>query len=182
MQAEVYIMAEPLEGSAEMWQLVDELASKDGMKRQMARQALVRIGGVAVDVLIHLLDDARQIVRWEAARALADLRDSASAPALVRALDDEDDDVRWLAAEGLIALHARALKPLLKALTAPSCSVRLRDGAHHILSEMRRGWPAVIAGPVLEALEDIDPALAVPLAARSALAALEKMPEGESIS
>lgn len=158
-------------------ELLETLASEDGLERQRARQALVRMGGRAVDPLIHALNDERQVVRWEAARALGNLRDGRAARALVRALEDRDGDVRWLAAEALIALQAAALRPLFEALCRTSTSMQLRDGAHHVLSGIRRGWPAVIAGPVVEALEHVDPGIAVPLAARSALSALRLMPE-----
>jgi HEAT repeat protein len=153
--------------------LIESLSSKDGMERQRARTMLVQIGDPALESLIELLEDERQIARWEAARTLAALHDVRAAPALVRALEDEDGDVRWLAADALIGLQGLALAPLLEALAQPSTSVQLREGAHHVISRMRSGWLASVLQPVKEALEKIDQTeLRVYNAARVALAAL----------
>lgn len=161
------------EGRSSIDRLAGNLSSRDGLERRRARNSLVRTGEPAVDTLIHLLsDDRRQIVRWEAASALGTIRDGRAAPALVHALEDEDGDVRWLAAEALISLRERALAPLFQALAHQAASVQLREGAHHVIKGMGRGWPAVVARPVLEALEQVDPELYVPRAARLALAVL----------
>jgi HEAT repeat protein len=160
------------EGREAIQQLVDDLSSTDGMTRQRARSALVRTGEPAVETLIEALRDERQIVRWEAASTLREIRDARAARPLVSALEDEDGDVRWLAAEALAGLKEHALAPLFEALAHPSTSVLLREGAHHVITRLRRGWPAVVAGPVLDALESIDPELAVPTAAQTALAVL----------
>lgn len=153
--------------------LIVQLASDDGLVRVNARQSLVAIGAPAVASLIEALRDANRQVRWEAAKALSQIVDPAAAPALVRALQDRGFGVRWLAAGGLIALGSRGLVPLLRALVKRSGSVRLRQGAHHVLRHLaRRADLTEVVKPVLAALEGIEPSLQVPVAAEAALEAL----------
>jgi hypothetical protein len=156
--------------------LTAQLASDDGLVRVNARQSLVAIGAPAVASLIEALRDANSQVRWEAAKALSEIVDPAAAPALVRALQDRGFGVRWLATEGLIALGSRGLTPLLRALVERSDSVRLRQGAHHVLHDLaRRRDLTQVLQPVLAALDGIEPSLQVPVAAEAALEALMRM-------
>jgi HEAT repeat protein len=120
----------------EIW--IRELASDNGLTREAARNALVRAGKPAVSPLIERLEDSRVHVRWEVAKALADIADPEAAPALVRALEDEESAIRWLAAEGLIAMENAAIPPLLQALTERSSSLWLRNGAHHTVLARKR--------------------------------------------
>jgi HEAT repeat protein len=152
--------------------LIADLGVKDGMVRERARQSLVAIGGPAVAPLIEALADRNEQMRWEAAKALCQIADPASAPALVTILEDEVFDVRWLAAEGLIALGRGALVPLLQALMEHPDSLWLREGAHHVLHELSGGDLKEVLRPLLAALEDVEPSVEVPLAAESALDAL----------
>lgn len=153
--------------------LIGELAEPNGLKRQDARLKLVEIGKAAVPVLVETLDDHREQVRWEAAKALSQIGDPAAAPALVNALEDENFGVRWLAAEGLIAAGRKGLPPLLQALVHHSDSGWLREGAHHVLRSLigNVGLHDLIA-PVLVALDDVEPVTEVPPAAEEALDAI----------
>jgi HEAT repeat protein len=101
--------------SSDIASLVSALADGDGSIRQQAREALVQVGPPAVPALAAALGSHQAQVRWEAAKALHDLADPASAGALVTALEDQSFDVRWLAAEGLALLGRKALEPLLTA-------------------------------------------------------------------
>jgi HEAT repeat protein len=159
--------------------LVAELSKEDGAARQRARHSLVAIGAPAVASLIEALASRNELLRWEAAKALGDIRDPVAAPALVAALEDEVFDVRWLAAKGLIALRSEGLVPLLQALLGRSDSLWLREGAHHVFHDLVRGRPYLrdVLRPVLAALEDVEPSLEVPIAAE---AALEKLIRGEA--
>lgn len=149
--------------------LIADLGSKDGLVRVRARVCLVAIGGKVVGSLVEALASKKRWVRWEAAKALGQTGDPAAAQALVRALEDEVFDVRWLAAEGLIAVGDKGLVPLLQALVERSDSMWLREGAHHVLHDISRGELKEIVRPVLAALEDIQPSLEVPFAAKTAL-------------
>jgi len=154
--------------------LIVALADKDPVERDGARRALVRIGTPAVKPLIAALEDARQHVRWEAAKALFSIAHPLAAPALVTALEDKDVNVRWLAAEGLCALDRDGLIPLLGALVEGADSDWLRQGAHHVLHRLVKQDPAHPAADVLAALEHEEPQLGVPVAAQTALDVLRK--------
>jgi HEAT repeat protein len=160
-------------GDNEIAELLDSLASKDGIIRQHAREKLENIGKPAVMTLIVALDDHRDQVRWEAAKTLVVIADHRAAPALVKHLQDEDFDVRWLAAEALIALQEEALPTLLGELELHSNSIRLREGAHHVLKKLKNEQVALIVKPVLEALNKLEPELTVPVAVKTALYALQ---------
>jgi HEAT repeat protein len=165
---------EPIADSTSLGSLLAALGSYDGVMRQYARQALVAIGGPSVAPLIEALADPNDDVRWEAAKALGQISDPAAAPALVNAMEDENSGIRWLGAEGLIALGREGLVPLLRALEQHSDSEWLREGAHHVLHDLARGNLENVLTPVLAALEDIEPTIEVPWAARAALDALEE--------
>jgi HEAT repeat protein len=154
-------------------ELVSSLASKDGMTRQHAREQLSRIGRPAVKALIRALDDHREQVRWEAAKTLGVIADNRAAPALVRHLEDGDFDVRWLAAEALVALREDSLPPLLEQLELYPERIRLREGAHHVLTHITNQRLAVILRPVVTALDKLEPELTLPVAARAARLALQ---------
>jgi HEAT repeat protein len=130
--------------------------------------------------LIGALKDADDQVRWEAAKALSDIRDPTAAPALVTALEDDLFGVRWLAAEGLTTLEDDGLRVLLPALIHNADSAVLRHGAHHVLRALsNRRWRALVM-PVVTALESANASLAVPLAAYRAMAELEEQGHQET--
>jgi len=144
------------------------------LTRQHAREGLVAIGSPAVGPLVGALKDRRQMVRWEAAKALGEIADPSAAAAMVTILEDEDAGVRWLAAEGLTALGRDGVMPLLHALAKNSDSEWLQQGAHHVFHALiRRKWAKPLA-PVLAALESSVPHLATPVAAHKTLYAMEK--------
>jgi hypothetical protein len=150
--------------------VLTKLTDKDGLVRKPAREALVEIGSPAVPGLINLLKDKRTQVRWEAAKALSEIAAPQAAPALVEALEDNDPGIRWLAAEGLIRLEQAGLRPLLEVLVERSGSIRLREGADHVLKVLARNekLPAQIA-PVLEALHSHAPGAEAARAAKRVL-------------
>jgi HEAT repeat protein len=155
--------------------LIAEFNCDDVTKCQIARRKLVSKGSAAVEPLVKELSNKKHWVRWEAAKALGQIGDKASAKALVNALDDDEFDVRWLAAEALINIGYDSLEPLLKALADHGDkSVSLRRGAHHVLHDIYRGELGPILQPVMTSLEDIAPSVEVMTAAEEALNALKK--------
>jgi HEAT repeat protein len=150
--------------------LINILSGKDSRARGRARDQLVEIGRPAVPELRPLLLDKRTYVRWEAAKAMSDIADPGTAPDLVELLGDNDPGIRWMAAEGLIRLEQAGLRPLLEALLERADSVRLREGADHVLKVLARNevLPAEV-GPVLEALHGPQPAIGAREAAKVAL-------------
>lgn len=154
-------------------QLVAALAGTDSAERIKVREALVQMGSAAVAPLVNALGDSQQHVRWEAAKALAAIADPSSAEKLVGTLNDKDTDVRWVAGEALIALGKKALKPLLTILLKKHDSYELYKAAHHVLHDIAKNSEFVsVVQPVLDALTQSEPAIAVPVAAQNALSSL----------
>jgi HEAT repeat protein len=158
---------------------IANLRSEDGIVRHKARQTLASIGKQAVRQLIPLLKDPNDDVRWEAAKALAEIADPRAASELVATLEDHNFGVRWLAAEGLIALGQDALIPLLETLIKRSDSVWQREGAHHVLHDLSKGDLELkdLVAPVIAGLEGIEPEVAVLEPANTALDKLKGLPK-----
>jgi len=135
--------------------LMDMLASKDGVIRQKAREALVALGKPAVSSLIQALQNSKlDQVRWEAAKALGGISDTRSMPSLVKALEDSNSDVAWVAADALKTYKKAAWPPLLQALIkSKSESVALRKGAHHVLVDQKEDGFNDLLMTLLKALE-----------------------------
>jgi len=151
--------------------LIDELGDPDGLKRQKARHALIRIGWDAVPALIDVVSEKgdRQ-TRWEAIEVLAHIRDPKAAPVLIETLQDEDVGIRWAASNALIGLKRAAIKPLLIALTKHFDSVQFRQVARHILHVLKdEGRLLQKEMDVYEAFAGVEPVMEVPLAVKAAL-------------
>jgi HEAT repeat protein len=161
-------------------ELLQQLDSKDGMRRQEARHRLVAFGSSATGGLLGALRHQDSRVRWEAAKALEEIKDPRAAPGLVDALEDSDRDVRWVAAVALIALDGGGLVSLLDALGRKPESPRLRERAAHVLGALRPGHGDVVR-PLLEALEH-SPIEALPAAAKAAYERLRQERGGASSS
>ena len=156
--------------------LVTGLASPDPTVRTKARKALVAMGKLTVPSLIPLLSHRKPHVRWEAAKALCGIADPIAAFALVNAMDDRDGDVRWLAAEGVAALGRDGLQPLLAALLQRAQSSSFCEGAHHVCHTLvKRRKLGPILRPLLAALGQSEPEVAVPPAAYAALSKLREL-------
>ncbi len=157
---------------------ISDLHSLNGEIRREARLALVEIGGPAVPLLISTLKDPDDDVRWEAAKALGEIADPRAASDLVNTLMDHNFGIRWIAAEGLIAIGEAALIPLLEKITERSDSTWLRRGAHHVLRDLVKRNPSLkgLAGPVIAALEEFEPEVAVIGPAHTALDELKSAP------
>jgi HEAT repeat protein len=149
--------------------LVEKLGSRDVAEREESRKKLQLFWTEATPALTEALNSPQERVRWEAAQALRRIKDPAAAPALVHALEDDEASIRWLAARALVALGRDALVPLLEELEQGSGSVWLRTGAHHVLHALLREGLADETEPVMEALENLEPTIEVPVAAYHAL-------------
>jgi HEAT repeat protein len=157
--------------------LISDLDCADVEKCQKARLRLVSIGKPAVGPLIEALRSRKLWVRWEAAKALGQIADPATAEALVQALRDREFAVRWLAAEALIAIRRGGLKPLLGELIEDADNSWLRQGAHHILRTLAQTGLRETVQPVLVALDGVEPSIEVSLVARKVLDALTRADE-----
>jgi HEAT repeat protein len=156
--------------------LMTDLVCDDVILCQKARRKLVALGHEAVPSLVKAMASKKYWVRWEAAKALSQIGDPTATAALIKALEDKEFDVRWLAAEGLINIGQKAVVPLLEALVDNPRSTWLQQGAHHILHDMNRGELDEVLTPVMQALEDVEPYVEVPVSARKALDILASKP------
>ncbi len=97
--------------------LIETLKDERPEVREIASNALGRIGEPAVPHLIQALKNEHRAVRENAARALGLIKHENAVPALIQALKDENWDVRERAAKALGEIkHENAVKPLTKAL------------------------------------------------------------------
>lgn len=155
--------------------LIIQLSNTDGFIRMQAREVLTCIGGPAIPELVKTLPNASSQVRWQIIKVLESIQDPSTAPIMVEHLKDENVGVRWAASDALIAMRRAALPALLQGLMHDFDSLWLRQGAHHILHVMKdAGRLNEAEEKVFDALEDVEPASAVPWAAEKALEALRR--------
>lgn len=161
-------------------ELLTALGYTDDAQRIEARHSIVSLHRSAVPYLVKVLIEAPELARWEAAKALAEIRDPRAVPALILALSDSATDVSWAAADALIALGEKTLAPLLQALKEHSGSIQLRKSGRRILKilDIECGLDAEIS-PVIAALDGAEPELTVPIAAQCALEALFQSRRGQ---
>ena len=159
--------------------LIANLNSSDGLVRHKARNALVRIGEPAIEPLIKAWDSRDDYSHWQVAKALSLIGNAKSVQVLIETLKDDDFGIRWIAAEGLITVGRAGLESLLQALVNQADSVRLREGAHHVIHDLisrellpKEARQAIL--PVFAALEDVAPTVTVPIAAHEALRAFKE--------
>lgn len=114
-------------------ELIKDLSNPDGIRREKARYALVKIGNPVLDSLVELQGSQKHLARWEAVKAISEIGTAGSIPILINSLEDEEFDVRWLAAEGLIEIGHSSVYPLLKAFISNKDSIYLKEGVHHVL-------------------------------------------------
>jgi len=152
--------------------LVAELNCDSRIKCLNARRALEAKGQDAVPPLIEALQHGKDMAPMHAAKALGKIGGPVAVQALVGALTNDDSGVRWAAAEALIAREYEAVKPVLRALIANNNSQFVREGAHHVLSEIDEEPMKSVLAPVVNALEDGVPELEAPLLAKKALDSL----------
>ena len=152
-----------------------EIRGKDGSRREHARHDLVKMGKTGIPLLLNMLRDSDDHVRWEACKALGSIGDAGTARALVEALTDKSIEVRWLAAEALIALEEKAVPPLLRGLQVKFNSPYFRQSAHHVLYalERKKKLHAKVTN-VLDALRPMEPRITAAVAAKAALDSLRR--------
>jgi HEAT repeat protein len=155
--------------------LIDSLSSSSIPRRRRALRALIGRGPIAVAALAGLCSSPREHVRWEAAKALGRIGGLNAAETLARVLDDESLDVRWTAADGLIAIGHVSLVPVLRILIERSNSVRVREGATHVLRGLLDELHMETILPVLSAMKLGVPVENLPVAAYEALNMLRSM-------
>ncbi len=132
--------------------LIQALKDRDWYVRRAVIQALVNIGVLAVEPLLHVLEKSNADVRRLAAEILAKINDSRAVVPIISNLQDKDHSVRQAAAEALGVLKiSQAIDPLLLALKDES--ERVRRAAVRALGKL--GDPRVV-GSLLRVLNDND--------------------------
>ncbi len=155
-------------------ELLDMLSDRDIQVRHAAVDALTTMGDSAIPALIQALNAQNGVTRLEAARALRDLSDPATAQAFLHAMRDPRDDVRWVATHALAELGRDGAVAVLQALAQSHWDdFELRRNAHYILRELApSGEYGQHIIPVLHALDRLHPELEVPSTAYQALTAM----------
>ncbi len=84
---------------------------------------------------ISILQDSKlgELKREEAIDYLRQNPSAEGYDALITGLDDDDYGVHWACGTALAELGESAFPPLLKALSQPDNSIRLRRGARHVI-------------------------------------------------
>jgi HEAT repeat protein len=155
--------------------LMRELEDSDPRTRERARNKLVSLGKDVVPALSEAIASGNPTIRWQAARALSQIRDPEIIPALITILEENPYfGVRWSIADGLCGMGKAGLEPLLQSLIKHSGSIWLRESAHHILHCLRDERIETDAiEMVLHALDSIEPEMEVSWAAKRAMELLK---------
>ncbi|WP_241481305.1 HEAT repeat domain-containing protein [Methanoculleus sediminis] len=95
---------------------------------------LARVGPVAVEPLLAVLDDRDDSIRRRAAKVLGEIGDPRAVPGLMNLLHDDYYSVRREAATAIVATGAPAMEPVVAALGDPDGDVRKR--AADVLAEI----------------------------------------------
>ena len=149
--------------------LVEQLSSQEMLERIEAREALVGIGPTVIPAVSNLADSPDPHVRWECAKALANIADVSSIDTLIKLLEDSEEGTRWDAALGLIAIGKPAVTPVLRAVISRSVGYTIISGARHVMHELSQtNWGGVLR-PVYKALNSSQASVSGPVAASKAL-------------
>ena len=151
-------------------EILSHLSDWDPRSRHEARTKLVYLGETVIPLLIEKLTSKDTHVRWEAVKALGEIKDPIAAEAIVELLQDDDTGVRWAAMGSLIELGRASIKPLLLAITKNFGSAHLRQGAHHALHALHNmSMLSALEVEVMHALEGTTPGIEAAKTANRAL-------------
>jgi HEAT repeat protein len=153
-------------------EILAHLSDWDPRSRHEARKLLVGLGESVLPLLIDQLSAKDWHIRWEAVKALGEMKNPLAAETIIAVLQDDDTGVRWAAMGALINLGRAVMEPLMLALTEHFHSARLRHGAHHVLSSFHnKKMLTSIESEVMYALAGPNPAITAAQAANQVLIA-----------
>jgi HEAT repeat protein len=153
-------------------EILSHLSDWDPRSRHEARKKLISLGEAALPILIDQLSSDDWHVRWEAVKALGEMKNPLAVEPIITLLQDDDTGVRWAAMGSLINLGRASIEPLLLALTEHFQSARLRHGAHYVLRSLHgKRMLTNIEVEVFHALEGPMPGISAAQAANQALIA-----------
>ncbi len=154
--------------------LIADLNCRDVIKCQNARRALVQMGEIAVEPLKRALHEKNHWTHWEAVKALSQIASPSATEALVDLLEHEEFDERWIAAEGLVSIGLPAILAILNRLLDRPQSIWLRQGAHHVFSDVRDAELRNVLLPVINAIEGTAPSVEIPPTVHRAIDSLRQ--------
>lgn len=153
---------------------ISQLGNSDPGIRMEIRKKILNLGKPAIPYLIANLYNRNKLISCEAAQILSVIDGPKTPKTLVLALDSPDLKTRWDATQDLMEYDRAAVIALLRALSSSYSSVWLRQGAQHVLKNLKkRGSLTAEEEKVISAFKDIEPSVCVPSAAVKALTALE---------
>jgi HEAT repeat protein len=131
--------------------LILQLNNSDSSIQSKTVEDLVTIGSPAVEPLIIALKDNNASMRWGAARALGQIKDTRAIEPLISSLKDTDLTVRETAAGALVNIGEPAVDPLITALKINDSQIKRT--AIQVLEKIN---DARAEGPLIAALQDND--------------------------
>jgi HEAT repeat protein len=146
--------------------LISQISSGDSADRvEDARTQLLAVGSPAVPALLEAVRVEKGESRLELVKLLRQMAEPSTAGAFVELLSDDDFDVRWEAVEGLSTLGYDGLEPLISAIIKNPGSMKLRNGAHHVLHHVASQGYYTLLKPLMMAIESTMPNIEIPAAA-----------------
>lgn len=152
--------------------LLDALRGADEQMGSQIFSSLVRLGHDAVPALLKAATSNSAWIRWQAIRALGEIRDRRALPVLVRALGDRDHSVAWMAAKSLVQFGKPAVAPVLRLLTTAEMTPWLAETASYVLQHQRDPKLKPYLEPVIQSMRDVAYRVGTPHNAHKALSQL----------
>ena len=160
------VLIEKVATKDEIVDWVDELCSNEESIRENAHAGLVAAGVQSIRYLNKLALSNNQEERREVVKIIGEINNKQGIPLLIHSLEDEELEIRLLAAEGLIDLGQEALSPIFSTLMRRYNSVFIREGAHHVMSELKRRNVFADRSSIISLLKSEETKSLVPIAAR----------------
>jgi HEAT repeat protein len=135
--------------------LLSALQNADEQLGSQIFSSLVRLGPVAVPVLIETSTSSLPWMRWHCVRALGDIRDRRALPVLVLALGDSDHSIAWMAAKGLVHFGRLSVGPVLRLLMSAQVTPWLVETASYVLSNQHDPKLKPYLEPVIQHMHDV---------------------------
>jgi HEAT repeat protein len=152
--------------------LLTALQNADEQLGSQIFSSLVRLGHVAVPILIERSTSGSAWMRWHCIRALGDIRDLRALPVLVRALGDTDHSIAWMGAKGLVQFGRQSVGPVLRLLMAGEVTPWLVETAVYVLHNQHDPKLKPYLEPVIQSMQGVAFRIATPQAAQKALSQL----------
>ncbi len=116
--------------------LLGLISMKNYNQNIRSKNELIKEGEKILPVIHALTKSDYKSIRKEAIKVVKQLAHESSIPVAIALLEDRENDIRRIAAETLIRIGRSSINPLLEALVDNGISYYLRQGVHHVLSEL----------------------------------------------